>query len=105
MTAWYGTSDDAKDQLVHQIREACKGSGFFTLISHGIPASLQKDILACSEEFFSLPLDTKDLYDKGAQSQKGESNSVLTYVQTLKASVEATSDYELRISKSVRLGI
>jgi isopenicillin N synthase-like dioxygenase len=63
--AFYGTDEQAKDGLIRQIGEACKQSGFFTLINHGIPESLQKELLACSEEFFSLPLNTKETYNKG----------------------------------------
>lgn len=51
--------------LVEKIGEACRTSGFFQLINHGISSSLQKDLLRACEDFFSLPLQAKESYDKG----------------------------------------
>lgn len=37
-----------------QIREACTTQGFFQIINHDIPLSLQKDMFKASKEFFAL---------------------------------------------------
>ena len=64
-TAFYGTNATAKEDLISKIGEACRTFGFFSLVNHGIADSLQQDLLACSQEFFSLPLDVKETYSKG----------------------------------------
>ena len=64
-TAFYGTDAAAKDTLISKIGEACRTSGFFSLVNHGIAESLQQEILSFSEELFALPLDVKETYGKG----------------------------------------
>ncbi|KAL6240229.1 hypothetical protein RBB50_012876 [Rhinocladiella similis] len=61
---FYGSDGVAKASLVEEVGQACKGTGFFQLINHGIPLRLQKAVLKASAEFFSLPSDTKELYNK-----------------------------------------
>ena len=64
-TAFYGTDAAAKDTMISKIGEACRTSGFFSLVNHGIAESLQQEILSLSEELFALPLDVKETYGKG----------------------------------------
>ncbi|KAL4951717.1 putative oxidoreductase [Aspergillus filifer] len=61
---FYGPDSPAKDTLVRELRQACEEFGFFQLINHGIPSTLQESILAQSREFFDLPLDIKEKYSK-----------------------------------------
>lgn len=42
-----------------EMGEACRGTGFFHLSEHGIPARLLADVLAQSERFFAQPVDQK----------------------------------------------
>jgi isopenicillin N synthase-like dioxygenase len=51
-------------KIVNQIREACISTGFFQLIGHGIPRSLQDEVFAGSEAFFKLPFEEKKKLDK-----------------------------------------
>ncbi|KAJ5780386.1 Oxoglutarate/iron-dependent dioxygenase [Penicillium paradoxum] len=60
---FYSTNPTAKEALIDQIRQACSQFGFFQLINHPIPTSLQTAILHQSTEFFNLPLETKQKYD------------------------------------------
>ncbi|KAF5615593.1 Oxoglutarate iron-dependent oxygenase [Fusarium tjaetaba] len=51
-----------------QIREACLTQGFFQIVNHGIPLSLQKEMFKVSKEFFDLPLEEKMKLDKSLNS-------------------------------------
>ncbi len=50
-----------------QVRDACLEKGFFQIIGHGVPEDLQKAMFEQSADFFSLPLEQKEKYDKGKQ--------------------------------------
>ncbi|KAF7560184.1 hypothetical protein G7046_g3982 [Stylonectria norvegica] len=45
--------------VVEQIRTACATSGFFQLIGHGIPESLQQQAFGAAKTFFALPDEDK----------------------------------------------
>jgi len=47
------------------VKEACEEHGFFQLVNHKVPVELQEAIIQQSKEFFKLPLDVKEKYDKG----------------------------------------
>lgn len=51
-----------------QIREACLTQGFFQIVNHNIPLSLQKEMFKKSKEFFDLPLGEKMKLDKSLVS-------------------------------------
>lgn len=51
-----------------QIREACITQGFFQIVNHDIPLSLQKEMFKVSKEFFDLPLEEKMKVDKSLNS-------------------------------------
>ncbi|PSN63686.1 putative oxidoreductase [Corynespora cassiicola Philippines] len=57
-----------KQTVIAQIGAACRQSGFFQIVNHGIPEKLQEDLLSCSEELFALPLDIKEIYSKDLDS-------------------------------------
>jgi isopenicillin N synthase-like dioxygenase len=63
--AFYGNDAAVKEILVEQVRSACKTFGFLQIINHNVPDSLQEDILRKSEDFFNLPLEIKEKYNKG----------------------------------------
>jgi isopenicillin N synthase-like dioxygenase len=63
--AFYGKDDTAKQNLVEQVCSACTTFGFLQIVNHNIPDSLQEDILRQSKEFFNLPPETKEKYNKG----------------------------------------
>lgn len=47
------------DQIVERIRNACATSGFFQIIGHSIPESLQEQIFSAAKTFFALSEDEK----------------------------------------------
>lgn len=49
---------------VEEIRTACTTQGFFQIINHPIPLSLQKEMFKKSKEFFALPMEEKMKLDK-----------------------------------------
>ncbi|KAE8453699.1 hypothetical protein EG329_009210 [Mollisiaceae sp. DMI_Dod_QoI] len=58
------TSSKAQ-QIVSDIKAACVTTGFFQLIGHGIPSSLQEAVFKGSEELFTLPMEEKVKLDRG----------------------------------------
>lgn len=54
------SSEKDRDLVVQQVRDACMAYGFFQLVGHGIPLSMQQGILKCAENFFNLPLEEKN---------------------------------------------
>jgi isopenicillin N synthase-like dioxygenase len=65
------TSDEALI-ILNEVRTACLTTGFFQLVGHGIPRSLQEAVFKGSEAFFSLPLAEKKRFDKSVS--EGASN-------------------------------
>ena len=49
-----------------QIGHACRTQGFFQIVNHPIPMSLQQEMFKASREFFALPLEEKMKLDKGS---------------------------------------
>jgi len=49
----------AADDIVKDIRNACKTSGFFQIVGHGIPRNLQEEVMQCARTFFALELEEK----------------------------------------------
>lgn len=47
-----------------QIGQACRTQGFFQIVNHPIPLSLQKEMFKIAKEFFELPLEEKMKLDK-----------------------------------------
>ena len=48
-----------RNDVIAQVRDACKVYGFFQLEGHGIPLTLQSKMLDCAKLFFDLPLEEK----------------------------------------------
>ncbi|KAH8653853.1 hypothetical protein BX600DRAFT_483295 [Xylariales sp. PMI_506] len=51
-------------KCAQEIRKACMKEGFFQIINHTIPISLQKEMIEQSKQFFALPTDAKMKLDK-----------------------------------------
>jgi isopenicillin N synthase-like dioxygenase len=52
-------SKDSRDEIVSVVRFACQEYGFFQLTGHGIPLSLQHEVLLYAKRLFDLPLAEK----------------------------------------------
>jgi isopenicillin N synthase-like dioxygenase len=63
--AYYSTDIEAKENLILEVRNACEKFGFFQLVNHAIPANLQQQVFEQTKNFFEIPLETKQKYDKG----------------------------------------
>jgi len=50
---------ESRENVIQQVRSACQQLGFFELIGHGIPISLQREVLLCAERLFNLPIEEK----------------------------------------------
>jgi isopenicillin N synthase-like dioxygenase len=49
-----------KSTVAAQIDTACRQSGFFYIVGHGVDTELQRRLMALSREFFSLPVAVKE---------------------------------------------
>ncbi|MCJ1418837.1 hypothetical protein MMC32_005188 [Xylographa parallela] len=49
----------AAQQVIDDVRAACRSTGFFLMKGHGVPVGLQKSIFEASARFFALPSEAK----------------------------------------------
>ncbi|KAK6611196.1 2OG-Fe(II)oxygenase superfamily protein [Botrytis cinerea] len=52
-------SSIAGQQVLDDVRRACTSTGFFQLVGHGVPATLQKNLYNAAAKFFALPMGVK----------------------------------------------
>jgi len=52
-------SPEDRERVIAQVRDAASQYGFFQLVGHGIPLTLQRDLLRCMDNVFSLPEEEK----------------------------------------------
>jgi len=55
----WNSSEEARMAVVEEVRHACVTYGFFQLVGHSIPLSLQEEVFDCAEALFALPADEK----------------------------------------------
>ena len=53
------SSEEAKDNVVEQVRSACHTYGFFQLKGHGITPADREGIIECAKRFFELPMEER----------------------------------------------
>lgn len=51
------------EEVVSAVREACRKTGFFQVIGHGLPYDVQKNVLAAAAKLFKLPFADKKKLD------------------------------------------
>ena len=56
-------SSPAAREVIDQVRVACETTGFFQIVNHGIPASLQESVFTAARKFFALPMEEKRTLD------------------------------------------
>lgn len=59
VSALAGGSESALDRLAKQVHDACRDTGFFTLINHPVPAPAIAAVFEASKRFFALPLEAR----------------------------------------------
>lgn len=47
------------DDLIREIKEACKKWGFFQVVNHGVPSEKRDKVESAARQFFALPLEKK----------------------------------------------
>lgn len=58
--AHFTQGGDLKNRFLYDLRNAAHKAGFFYLIGHGVPESLNREILQQSARFFALPEEVKN---------------------------------------------
>jgi isopenicillin N synthase-like dioxygenase len=53
-------SSPAAQQIITDVANACRTSGFFQLIGHGVSSTLQQTVFAGSKKLFALPVAEKE---------------------------------------------
>ena len=56
-------SSPEADGIIKEVRKACVSTGFFQITGHGVPRSLQTDVLDAAAAFFALPFEEKKKLD------------------------------------------
>jgi isopenicillin N synthase-like dioxygenase len=73
------------DEVVKQVRYACKNIGFFQIINHGISPELQRGVFQASKKFFELPMSEKMTLKRDPYGNRGYE---VLEGQTLEGAVE-----------------
>lgn len=66
-----GVKGDGRERTMQQIAEACKEWGFFQVVNHGVPLELMRQARGVAREFFSLPLEEKQVYANSPKTYEG----------------------------------
>jgi isopenicillin N synthase-like dioxygenase len=54
------SKSDAANTFVTKLARVCHDPGFFYLVGHGIPETMDNDIMEIAEQFFALPADQRN---------------------------------------------
>ena len=52
-------SPENKEQVIAQVRDACRQYGFFQVKGHGVPLGAQEGLIQSLRNFFSMPKEEK----------------------------------------------
>jgi isopenicillin N synthase-like dioxygenase len=52
-------SEQAKNEVVENVRDACTTYGFFHMTGHGVTDKMRQGMLECTKRFFDLPMDDR----------------------------------------------
>jgi len=87
IAGWFSGDDMARRQVARAVDDACRVSGFFQIVGHGIDERVRQDVKDVADEFFTLPEDEKRQYEppsreinRGYSGRKTESLSYSTGV-------------------------
>ncbi len=59
ITGLYSGSSEERKRIAAEIGAACRGTGFFYILGHGVSSTLMSDAFRKSAAFFALPEDIK----------------------------------------------
>jgi isopenicillin N synthase-like dioxygenase len=82
-----GGGDSDRLRIAEQMDEACSRVGFVQILGHGIPGTILDDFTTALDDFFALPLETKNRYrvagaNRGYSPPKSESLSLSLGVES-----------------------
>jgi isopenicillin N synthase-like dioxygenase len=64
---WFSGDEAAKRRIAREIDAACRGSGFFQIVGHGIDEGLRQEVKDVADEFFELPEEEKRRYEPASR--------------------------------------
>lgn len=64
-------------KVVQELRTACTTFGFLQVVGHGVPKSLQEELLRGAAAFFALPLEEKRKIDRAHPGACGKGFEVI----------------------------
>jgi isopenicillin N synthase-like dioxygenase len=53
------SSEEARQEVIHQVKSACSTYGFLQVKGHGVPIDTQRRMLQCCKVLFDLPTEQK----------------------------------------------
>lgn len=66
------TTQEAREKVIAAVKSACSEYGFFQVVGHGVPLTLQHQIIESCRTFFDLPLEEKQALSlKNSPSKRG----------------------------------
>jgi len=67
LNEWFHGDEPTKTKFAQKWNQAFCGSGFCTVINHGVPATVINSLYTAGKSFFDLPLQEKSKYTSGAR--------------------------------------
>ncbi|MCL7021677.1 hypothetical protein MKW94_026489 [Papaver nudicaule] len=81
-------SPDQRSKMIEDLRNACQHWGFFTVVNHGVPESLQNELMDLCMNFFDLSPEEKSAYRGNYEVER---RSILDLGTNFDTSVESVS--------------
>jgi isopenicillin N synthase-like dioxygenase len=97
-------SEDEKETVVVQIRNACEGIGFFFIKEHGVSDEIIQKASSIAEKFFNLPPDSKNKCIKGSGSgylPEGAENLSVTLGNSAPFDLKESFNVNSKLEKNV----
>lgn len=66
-----GLENENRQETMEQISDACKNWGFFQVLNHGVNLELLQLVRQVGRQFFSLPLEEKQVYANSPKTYEG----------------------------------
>ncbi|MBE3016051.1 isopenicillin N synthase family oxygenase [Microbispora sp. NEAU-D428] len=87
LSAFISGTEETRLEISSAVDAACRTTGFFLIIGHGVPGGLMNEVYRRSREFFDLPAEVKHSY-------YAEGHGLLGYrgMNSLRASTSSASD-------------
>jgi isopenicillin N synthase-like dioxygenase len=62
VSGWAGGGHASRQAIAAAVDDACRSVGFMQIVGHGIPNEVVDGLLGAIDEFFALPMETKQIY-------------------------------------------